>query len=87
MIMFLEEIKDPETLNLIFTKFQNLVGLPFVVNKQNTDSVTGPFLSFLQQQIQISYELKELEMESVEKGLLREIEKSFILQQIDFFFP
>ncbi len=84
MIMFLEEIKDPETLNLIFTKFQNLVGLPFVVNKQNTDSVTGPFLSFLQQQIQISYELKELEMESVEKGLLREIEKSFILQQIDF---
>ena len=29
-------------------------------------------------------QIKELEMECVEKGLLREIEKSFILQQIDF---
>ena len=38
---------------------------------------------FLQQQIEITYDLKELEMESIEVGLLRELEKSFILQQID----
>ena len=29
-------------------------------------------------------ELKELEMECIDKGLLRELEKSFILQQIDY---
>ena len=40
--------------------------------------------SFLQQQIQITYDLKELEMDSLEPGLLRELEKAFILQQIDY---
>ena len=38
---------------------------------------------FLNQQIQITYDLKELELECIEPGLLRELEKSFILQQID----
>ena len=41
-------------------------------------------LSFFQQQIQITYDIKELEMESIEEGLLRELEKSFILQHIDY---
>jgi preprotein translocase subunit SecA len=41
-------------------------------------------ISFLQQQFQISYDLKETEIESIESGLMRELERSFLLQQIDF---
>jgi preprotein translocase subunit SecA len=41
-------------------------------------------ISFLQQQFQISYDLKETEIESTESGLMRELERSFLLQQIDF---
>ena len=38
----------------------------------------------LKQQFQISYDLKEAEMKLIEPGLLRELERSFLLQQIDF---
>lgn len=41
-------------------------------------------LSFLQQQFQISYNLKEVEIESIEQGLMRELERTFLLQQIDY---
>ena len=36
------------------------------------------------QQFQISYDLKEMQLEIIEPGLVRELERSFILQQIDF---
>ena len=32
---------------------------------------------------QICYDLKEVELESIEEGLIRELERSFIIQQID----
>ena len=41
------------------------------------------YFSFINQQVQISYDLKELEMECLEPGLLRSLEKAFILQEID----
>ena len=62
-------------------KLQNLLGGPFPVNFNETDQ--PQYLSFLQQQIEITYDLKEAEMELIEVGLFRELEKSFILQQID----
>ena len=75
-------IENTNTIKFITLKLQNLLGAPFVsefpVEENNTQ-----YLFFLQQQIEITYDLKELELESIEAGLLRELEKSFILQEID----
>ena len=66
----------------VLLKLQNLLSIPFpnyfYIEKNDTQ-----FLSFLQQQIEVTYDLKEIEMELIETGILRELEKSFILQQID----
>lgn len=40
-------------------------------------------LNFLQQEIEIGYDLKSIEMRSIENGLLKEVETSFIIYQID----
>jgi len=69
-------------LQFIRLKLQNLFGASFPSNflaKENQ----AEYLAFLQQQVEITYSLKETEMELIEAGLLRELEKSFILQQID----
>lgn len=84
LVVSIKDLKDSEILNRFTVKFQNLVGLPFRLVFTNDEKDLVQYLSFLQQQVRISYDLKELEMEAVEKGLLRELEKSFILQQIDF---
>jgi preprotein translocase subunit SecA len=63
---------------------QKLLGLPFAIASNIEKSELTSYLPLLKQQIQITYNLKELEMECIEPGLLRELEKSFILQQIDF---
>ena len=74
-------VDDYTTINFITLKLQNLLGGPFPVNFNETDQ--PQYLSFLQQKIEITYDLKEVEMELIEVGLFRELEKSFILQQID----
>ena len=74
--------EDKETNKLITLKLQNLLGSPFSTNFSMEENKMLP-LSFLQQQIEITYDLKEIEMESIEVGLFRELEKSFVLQQID----
>ena len=84
LVVSIKDLNDIETLKSLSIKFQNLIGLPFRLKFSIYEKDPKQYLSFLQQQLQISYDLKELEMEAVEKGLLRELEKSFILQQIDF---
>ena len=74
-------VDDYTTINFITLKLQNLLGGPFPVNFNETNQ--PQYLSFLQQQIEITYDLKEVEMELMEVGIFRELEKSFILQQID----
>jgi preprotein translocase subunit SecA len=76
-----------EKLLVLTTKFQSLLGVPFPINLNYDNPEEKDFnqyISLLRQQILITYDLKELEMELIEKGLLRELEKSFILQQIDY---
>ena len=69
----------------ILQKVQILLGTPFLFQPKQLDSQEEVrFISYLQQQFQISYDLKEAEMKLVEPGLLRELERSFLLQQIDF---
>ena len=76
--------QDDKTLGFLTNKLQNLLVIPLPISVTTDEKDLKQYLSFLKQQIQITYDLKELEMESIEKGLLREIEKSFILQQIDY---
>ena len=84
LFICLKSFNDENAVTFLTTKLQNLLGVPFQVNVNDKETDLSSYLSLLQQQIQITYDLKELEMESIEKGLLREIEKSFILQQIDY---
>jgi preprotein translocase subunit SecA len=49
---------------------------PFKINFKNN-------LIFLQQQVKISYDLNETEIESIKEGLMKELGRIFVLQQID----
>ena len=75
-------IDEKTSLKSIRSKFQILVGASFPNNfflgKKRLN-----YVSFLQQQIEITYSLKELEMEVFGSEFLNDIEKAFTLQQID----
>ena len=71
-----------QSLHFISLKLQNLLGASFPHNCSTRDYQLE-HISFFQQQIEISYDLRESEMEAVEFDLLRDVEKAFMLQQID----
>jgi len=75
-------VEDNEIKKSILLKLQNLLGTPFLSHFSNKQD-TNQQLFFLQQQIEIAYDLREIELELIEKGLFRELEKVLILQQID----
>ena len=66
-------------------KVQSLLGTPFLFQlKKLSNEEEIRFISYLQNQFQISYSLKEVEMGLIDSDLLHELERSFLLQQIDF---
>jgi preprotein translocase subunit SecA len=75
-------IDEKTSLKSIRSKFQNLVGASFP-NNFFLRKKRLKYVSFLQQQIEITYSLKELEMEVLGSEFLNDIEKAFTLQQID----
>ena len=75
-------IDEKTSLKSIRSKFQNLVGASFP-NNFFLRKKQLKYVSFLQQQIEITYSLKELEMEVFGSEFLNDIEKVFNLQQID----
>ena len=79
-----KNLEDTNTTKQILGKLQNLLAVPFSIDWDRKNGDISSSLNFLQQQIQITYDLKELEMEAIEVGLLRELERAFILQQIDY---
>jgi len=84
VLMRLKDVNNPELSNTLSIKFQNLVGLPFYSNFLTDTDEDNNSLTILRQQISIAYDLKEIEMEEIEAGLLTELEKTLILQQIDY---
>ena len=82
--MRFKNVSNPELSNTLSIKFQNLVGLPFYSNFLTDPDEDNESLTFLRQQILIAYDLKQIEMEEIETGLLTELEKTLILQQIDY---
>mgnify|MGYP002629162887 FL=1 len=85
LVLYTKDFKNEEKISEVFNlKVQELLGIPFkVILKDEKVDVKNTF-SILQQQFQISYDLKEIEIESIEPGLMRELERTFLLQQIDF---
>merc|ERR1712032_1112962 len=77
-----EILGDSNQIKLISLKLQNLLSTPFQ-NEFYRKNIPQDLSSYLKQQVEIAYDLKEVEMELIEGGLLRELEKSFVLQQID----
>ena len=65
-------------------KVKELLGIPYFFNLPEDLKELKRNFEFLREQFQISYELKELQVEIIEPGLLIELERSFLLQQIDF---
>jgi preprotein translocase subunit SecA len=84
LAVYVEEKSENEEVISLNLKLQLLLGIPFNINLDNNKVNSQILTKSLQQQFQISYNLKEIEMEGVESGLLRELEKSFLLQSIDF---
>ena len=68
-----KSFEDVETLNFIIQQLQTLLGIPFSTSLSLSKVDLNQYSEFLQQQVQITYDLRELEMESIQVGLLREI--------------
>ena len=83
LINFSKEFETEEGVKNINIKLQELLGTPFRIFV-GPQVVKDNFLfTFLQHQFQISYESKEMEIEFIESGLMRALERSFLLQQVD----
>ena len=82
LAMLIDEKSNTKERSLLSFKLQELLGIPFSISLENFDVKTNT--QFLQQQFHISYNLKEIEMEAIEPNLLSELERSFLLQNIDF---
>lgn len=85
IVIFLSTSQDQSVKLDIIKKIQYLLGNPFLrildgVEYDNQISL----IKLLQHQFQITYDLKESEMELTVPGLIRELERSLLLQQIDF---
>jgi preprotein translocase subunit SecA len=65
-------------------KVEDLLGLPYFLDISTLQSFSVlELVEFLCQQTRIAYDLKETQIDLIETGLMRDLEKSFLLQKID----
>jgi len=65
-------------------KIEDLLGLPYSLDLDYFLSLSSSEAeNFLSKQVRIAYDLKESQIELIEDGLMRELERSFLLQKID----
>lgn len=65
-------------------KVEDLLGLPYSLNLDYFLTLSSSEAEgFLSKQVRIAYDLKESQIELIEDGLMRELERSFLLQKID----
>lgn len=69
--------------NLFYHSLNQITGLHynFVLAKKEVEIEQTDIA--LKQSFEVLYELKELQLETIENGLMRELEQSFLLQQVD----
>ena len=84
IITCLRENSEESISKFIYIKVQELLGVPYTFNNLSTSKNKNEIVEFFKQQFQVSYDLKETQLETIESGLIREMERSFLLQQIDY---
>ena len=68
----------------LLLKVENLLGLPYQINRERFSQYSKiEMRDSLLRQTRISYDLKESQIDLIENGLMRELERSFLLQKID----
>jgi preprotein translocase subunit SecA len=71
-------------LQKLLYKVEDLLGLPYCLDLRLIQSLSAlELVEFLCQQMRIAYDLKETQIDLIETGLMRDLEKSFLLQKID----
>lgn len=71
-------------LSKLLNKVEDLLGLPYQLDVTIIKSLSiKELVDFLSQQMRIAYDLKETQIDLIETGLMRDLEKSFLLQKID----
>lgn len=75
---------DLSEMKKFLKKIEDLFGFPYPIEVSEIQNMeTSELTSFLCEQMKIIYELKETQMDLIENGLMRDLEKSFLLQKID----
>lgn len=68
----------------LLKNIEDLFGFPYSLEHENLLTLTSEeLIEFLCEQMRIMYDLKESQMDLIENGLMRDLEKSFLLQKID----
>jgi len=69
----------------ILEKFcKKFICLPYLIDSKNFEKMSKDDIKvYLNDQVKVSYELKELELESLQVGLSQSVEYTFLLQSID----
>ena len=75
---------DPLSIKNIEYKMHSLLNLPTSLTLNHFDSYsTNIVKSVLYEQLRITYDLREAYLEEIKPGLIRQLEKYYLLQQID----
>lgn len=75
---------NKEEQNKLLDKVENLLGLHYSIDRDVfSRSSVEEMKEFLIKEMQISYDLKESQIDLIENGLMRELERAFLLQKID----
>ena len=75
---------DREEQNKLLDKVENLLGLQYSIDRESFSRYSIEEMKDLFcRQLQISYDLKESQIDLIENGLMRQLEKAFLLQKID----
>lgn len=75
---------NTEEQNKLLDKVENLLGLHYSIDRDIfSRSSLEEMKEFLIKEMQISYDLKESQIDLIENGLMRELERAFLLQKID----
>nr|BDA98066.1 preprotein translocase subunit SecA [Proteomonas sp. NIES-1005] len=69
---------------IILKQVEQLLGIPYDLDIEGLSGLSDiEFRAFLTRQVRIAYDLKESQIDLIENGLMRELERSFLLQKID----
>lgn len=70
--------------NKLLIKVESLLGLPYTISRESFSKYSAEEIKeALFKQVRLAYDLKESQIDLIESGLMRELERSFLLQKID----